>query len=140
MKKLDEKSYSNFNSENPEVIRVSGHQVAYEFNNHIVKVVQIHTQHNYGGGYHGFLQTQKVGLDANLASIEFLDGEPFTSMTQSIDANILRGTKDDLSGMKHLTNTLLEKFGKEFKPIFDKDEKLKEYIPTHFTALIPYLK
>jgi hypothetical protein len=141
MKFIDDKSYSNRDDKNPRALRVSGYQAAYSFEDNIIKIVKVHTQHNYGGGYWGFLQIQKSGLDASLESIAFLEGNTWNYMTQSIEGVMLTGENHDfLDSSKNLSNSLLKKFGKEFKLLFEEDKDLKKYLSTHFTALVPYLK
>lgn len=142
MKILSENShYDKYDKKNPRFLRMSEYQVAYDCDNHIIKSVKVHTQHNYGGGYYGILQIQKVGLDAGLESLLLLDGHPFNHAEQSVEGTMLSGDeKSLLSCSTKYTESLLEKFGKEFKIIFEENKKLNESLTTHFTALIPYLK
>ncbi|MGV8141600.1 MAG: hypothetical protein ACP5NW_04135 [Candidatus Woesearchaeota archaeon] len=141
MKLIDDKLYSNKEEKNPRVLRVSDYQAAYACDNNIIKLVKIHTQHNFGGGYWGFLQIQKTGLDASLESIKFLDGVSDSHIIHSIDDMMMIFDNHDFySTAKGAKVSILERFGKEFKPLFDANKNLKEYIPTHFSELIPYLK
>jgi len=144
MKLIDHTFYSNKDGDiGSRKVRISEYRAAYAFDDNINKIVTVHTQHNYGGGYHGFLQMQKVGLFANLESICFLDGKPYNYATQFIDKSDMLLTSENyglLGRDRIVMDKFLEKFGQEFKSIFEKDERVKESLSTHFTSMMPYLK
>jgi len=137
---------------------IDSYQVAYRYENDVVKIVRIGLEHGDGvRKYEGILQIQKIGLDASLESIEFLDGEAWSYMNHSTVkrrescADDIRISLEKLI-LPNLSQSRMEEilthFGEEFKLIFDTNPKLKNDWPEfckdstskYFTALIPYLK
>jgi hypothetical protein len=149
MKKLDERLTPSdvakgFQS-NDEVM--DSYQVAYSFDNNIIKTVKIDKMLPLGFGfrYSGVLHIQKIGLDPSMETLKFSLGKPdgYANLSIENDGAIfpLRSHYTHFSDVSQdFINKILKNFGKEFKPIFDENKKLKEDLPTYFKALIPYLK
>jgi len=137
-----EKSYQD----NDDVM--DSYQVAYGFDNNIIKTVKIDQMLPLGFGYRysGILHIQKVGLDPSMETLKFSLGKLCSYADLSIENDgaifLLHSwpIRDFSDISKECIDKLLKKFGKEFKPIFDENKKLKDALPDYFKPLMPYLK
>jgi len=122
--------------ENSKIEGAYSYQVAYRFNNNIAKIVKVHRYKSFGG-ITTHLQIQKIGLEASIEELTLLNGLPLTYKSQSLDESHRISSLDK---KPRISQDYLERFGKEFKQIFDDNIDLQVRLKESFSSLIPYLK
>ena len=159
MNKLEERTRSDESDIRfPDNALINDYQVAYKFDNDIIKIARIHLMRcrTHEWQYKGFLQIQKIGLNPGLESLKFINGKPWMyyvhSTTEEETDVSLTGHSYNLDDSNYVDDQdikkLLTKFGQEFKDIFKIDPKLNKDWPDfcnkstskYFKALLPYLK